>query len=806
MSVLSKRLVSAICLILFVECQAILAQSVREPQETIRTAVESADWQTALAEITNLRSSDPNLFKARSYDYLLGRVSEKVGDVPTAIASYQAVVARSSALSAYALWRLAHIARSSGDLVLEREYLRRLMTAAPQSLLFDACVLRLAESFYESEDYRAAADSILPAITSKNVPLSREATALLGQTLLRSGKQVEARDVFTRLIMQMPDASRPDDFALTAVRELDALDKAMAQKPQLSEADHLLRASIYQFNRDFPGARSHYQAVIDLFPQSGTVPNATYQLGRGLYLEGKYEDAIKAFQLVRDQFPQTASARDAIGYLASSYVRLKQIDQAVAAYKLLIEKFPDAPNPERPYLNIIDALHESGRYSEALSWVQQTRLRFKSDLGGALALFGQMRIHLAQSAWPQVISDADELIKLPDLGGTRVPGGTTPAEVNFLRSFALEKLGRIDDAIAAYLSIPDGRNEYYGALATQRLLALANDNGKAAVAGRLKQLIETARTANSNGQAEQARLAAQAGLRLTSDPKIRGELLTNLRASYQSLPTYQFPVFRLVSLEQWVGSGQDSPASHQQTALMLASFGLYDEAMPELFAARVGSNGNTTLPPNDAYTIAVYSLRGGIANRAVRFGEQIWRNMPADYVLELAPRELVELLYPAPHRESLLNHATKRNVDPRFVLSIARQESRYQADAKSVAAARGMMQFIPATANEIAAQLNLHHFIQDELYDADTAILFGSQYLANLFQQFPSEPDAVAAAYNGGADNMARWKARSRSAEPERYVAEIGFSQTKDYVYRVMTNFWNYQHLYDAQFRAITQP
>ena len=186
-------------------------------------------------------------------------------------------------------------------------------------------------------------------------------------------------------------------------------------------------------------------------------------------------------------------------------------------------------------------------------------------------------------------------------------------------------------------------------------------------------------------------------------------------------------------------------------------------------------------------------------NRAVRFGEQTWKPLPADFVLELAPRDLVELLYPVPFRESLLKHAPSRNVDPRFVLAIARQESRFQTDAKSVAAARGMMQFISSTANEVATQLNLHDFDQDDLYNADTAILFGSQYLANLFQQFPNQPQAVAGAYNGGADNLARWIARSRANEADRYVPEIGFTQTKDYVYKVMANYWTYQRLYDAQ-------
>jgi soluble lytic murein transglycosylase len=143
-------------------------------------------------------------------------------------------------------------------------------------------------------------------------------------------------------------------------------------------------------------------------------------------------------------------------------------------------------------------------------------------------------------------------------------------------------------------------------------------------------------------------------------------------------------------------------------------------------------------------------------------------------------------------------------VDPRFVLSIARQESRFQVEAKSVAAARGMMQFIPATASEIAAQLNMTNFEQDDLYNADMAILFGSQYLANLFKQFPDQPQAVAGSYNGGADNLARWIARSKSSEADRYVPEIGFTQTKDYVYKVLANFWTYQRLYDAQLQPLT--
>ncbi len=107
------------------------------------------------------------------------------------------------------------------------------------------------------------------------------------------------------------------------------------------------------------------------------------------------------------------------------------------------------------------------------------------------------------------------------------------------------------------------------------------------------------------------------------------------------------------------------------------------------------------------------------------------------------------------------------------------------------------MQFIPETANRIAAELNQSNFEQNELYNPDTAILIGSQYISDLFQQFPVKPEAVAASYNGGETNMTRWLVRSRAVEADRFVPEIQFSQSKDYVYKVMSNYRVYQFLYD---------
>ncbi len=110
--------------------------------------------------------------------------------------------------------------------------------------------------------------------------------------------------------------------------------------------------------------------------------------------------------------------------------------------------------------------------------------------------------------------------------------------------------------------------------------------------------------------------------------------------------------------------------------------------------------------------------------------------------------------------------------------------------------------FISTTSDKIAPELAKTDFRQDELYNPPVAILFGSQYLSNLFRQFPNQPPAVAAAYNGGESNVARWLARSKSDNPACYVPEIIFTQSKDYVYKVLANYRIYQMFYDEKLKV----
>lgn len=154
--------------------------------------------------------------------------------------------------------------------------------------------------------------------------------------------------------------------------------------------------------------------------------------------------------------------------------------------------------------------------------------------------------------------------------------------------------------------------------------------------------------------------------------------------------------------------------------------------------------------------------------------------------------------YPAPYRQAIVRAAKARKLDPRFILSIIRQESVFRPLAKSPAGARGLLQLTIDAAQKYATNARLNELRESDLYRPETSILLGSEYLAALARMFPNTLEPVAASYNGGEDNVARWVKRARHKDPGVFTAEIGFDETKTYVQKVMTNYRVYRELYTA--------
>ncbi|HLL72840.1 MAG TPA: transglycosylase SLT domain-containing protein [Pyrinomonadaceae bacterium] len=157
--------------------------------------------------------------------------------------------------------------------------------------------------------------------------------------------------------------------------------------------------------------------------------------------------------------------------------------------------------------------------------------------------------------------------------------------------------------------------------------------------------------------------------------------------------------------------------------------------------------------------------------------------------------------YPAPFREVILRATARHNVDPRFVLAIMRQESSFRERARSPAAARGLLQLTMDIVVKYGKQAGLQNVQEDDLYRPEVNVRIGVEYLADLFRMFPNLPEAVAASYNGGEDNVVRWVRRAGHKDAGVFASEVGFAESKDYVFKVMANYRAYKQLYTSDLK-----
>ena len=789
------------------------AQAIQSKASEIRGAMDSRDFARAESLVLALRSSDEAAFKNNNYDYLLARLLERRGARAEAAALYQTILDRNSLLAQYALWHLALVAKNTGDLPLERQYITRFLVSFPASVLVPTARERLIDSHFDSNDYRATIPLLRPIASVSGVK-GRRAMARLGEAYARTGQSEAARGVFNQLV----NGSR-DDYALAAALGLDSLDHDAGIKP--TEFDAMRRARIYLFNRHWPEARTQLLEVVDRFPESQNRSEALYQTGFTFFREYNYDDSIKWFERAHSEFPQKKDGEQGYYYVGSSLHQARKYEEAARRYADFITAYPASDLMEGAYRNVVDCLRYAGKFDDAIEWSRRIVAKYAGQPLATVGLYNEAKIQLTRGNYDAALQLLTRVSALP--GNAKVISAPIRGEAAFLRIFTLEKMGRVPEAVRAYLATADERDNYFGYRATERLLALLKtDEGRRVIEPIARSYVTQAKVAAEGGRCVEAKDAANQAFRLTEDTATRGELLSILRKCYARLPAYEAVTrYRLIPVGRGARSVKsEGEVSHQTLASDLLFLGLYDEGVTELSSAgiTVGQseeagaaryttrNASMTQGGGDtAYSMAVYSNRGDQAYRAIAFGESAAKAIPQDFQLSLMPRDLVELIYPAPYRDAFDRYAPAAGVDPRLVLSLARQESRFNPSVKSGASARGLLQFIPETAQTLANEEGIKGFELDDVYNPEVAVRLAVRYVADLLKLFPNNPHAVLAAYNTGEKNVERWIARSRSSDVDRLVTEIAIPETKDYVAKVMNSYRAYLQLYTQDLKPRTR-
>lgn len=127
-----------------------------------------------------------------------------------------------------------------------------------------------------------------------------------------------------------------------------------------------------------------------------------------------------------------------------------------------------------------------------------------------------------------------------------------------------------------------------------------------------------------------------------------------------------------------------------------------------------------------------------------------------------------------------------------FTLAITRQESSFDPAVVSSAGARGMMQFLPSTAQGVARRLGMP-YAPERLFDPDYNMTLGSYHLGELMSRFGGSMLLTAVGYNAGPARPPQWVARcgdprGGQVDPVDFIECTPFTETRNYMMRVMEN------------------
>lgn len=162
----------------------------------------------------------------------------------------------------------------------------------------------------------------------------------------------------------------------------------------------------------------------------------------------------------------------------------------------------------------------------------------------------------------------------------------------------------------------------------------------------------------------------------------------------------------------------------------------------------------------------------------------------------------LELRFPLAHQKLVQKHAQRQKINPAWAFAIIRQESAFTADARSHAGAMGLMQLMPRTARQVARSMQIRRPRRNDLINVKTNVRLGVRYLKKVFDKFNGNSVLATAAYNAGGYRVKQWLPEKGSIPADIWVEQVPFSETQDYVKRVLV----YTIIYEKRLGLETVP
>jgi soluble lytic murein transglycosylase len=532
---------------------------------------------------------------------------------------------------------------------------------------------------------------------------------------------------------------------------------------------------------NYPLSYNSYLALVDLV-EAGV---AVDELQRGLvdYYAGQHAVAIAAF----DRYIQAGGLDLATAwyYKGLSQSALGDHEGAMETWAEIMQSHPDADEWDDAWEQTADVLwFQLGEYREATQVLLDFVDQFPAHARAAEFLFQAARIaergehlDLAASTWARI--------------GSEYPGSE-------LAEGALHLAGITRYRLADYVAAEE---------IFQKLLAFSMD-----LEVRSAAYFWTGKARSEMGQEEAAKIAWEqavlvdptgyyserasdllAGIDPFTAP-LEYDLTIDVDAEKQAAEEWMRTIFGIPEETDLTGPGSLAGDARFKRGNEFWRLGLYEAARDEFEDLRLSLESD----PANSYRLANYLLEKGLYRTAIFAARQVLNQVGMDDSETMsAPVYFNHIRFGPYYRELVMPASEEYNFHPLFLFSVMRQESLFEGFVRSSAGARGLMQIIPSTGQEIAANAGWPPGYTDEdLYRPLVSVNLGSDYLNRQRGFMSGDLYGALAAYNGGPGNAMTWK-NLVPPDPDLYVEVIRFEETREYIKGIYEIFSIYKHFYD---------
>jgi len=532
---------------------------------------------------------------------------------------------------------------------------------------------------------------------------------------------------------------------------------------------------------NYPLSNDSYQALI-LLVDSG-YPVSEFDRGLVDYFAGQYNLAIAAFD--RYLSTSTENAGTVYYYKGLAYLALDNPDSAISSWDVLINSYQDDGYWDDAWEEIA---FTQWAYLDQYPQAIQTLLDFVKDYPthsrAAEFLFDAAQIAERDRNYVKA-AGIWERLPLEYPSSELVPRGIFLAGISYYRTMDFTSALATFEWSLNSSADPGMKSAAYFWMAKSHQ-ALGNDSSA-------ETYLNNAANEDPTGYYSERARDLLVGVALF-EPPVMFDLAFDIEAERAEAEIWMHSSFSIPDAIDLSEPGLLLNDLRFVRGTELWNLGLYEMARSEFESLRA----DISLSPMDNYRLANYLTDIGLYRSAIFAARQVLdlEGMDDGGTLS-APIYFNHLRFGSYYKDLVLPAAESSGFHPLFLFSVIRQESLFEGFVRSSAGARGLMQIMPSTAEEIITNGNWPPgYSSGDLYRPKVSIALGAEYLDTQRNYFDGDLYAALAAYNAGPGNTIIWR-NLADGDSDLFLEIIRYEETRNYIKGIYEVFSIYRLLYD---------